>query len=414
MGLEKKRIAVNVALLILSFILSIFIGELLCRFFYSHRKKGHHDLFCEYDPLLGWRHKASTEGYYPIEANRVKESFNSKGIRGPDYSYEKKETAFRILILGDSFAEGYMVEFKDLFSEIIKSKLKGRGIDCEVINLGTAGYSTDQELLLFQSEGEKYKPDLTVLMFYFNDIWYNSQSVYWRGYKPLFKLKDGELFLTNTPLPNFEGKYPKSYFRSVKYWLIIHSKLYILFSDRLNTIGRIYKRITRRLNLIMKPHPRVNSPGDKGRDTALVPDEFRIWERRYNATICDAWKITEAIIIKLRKETALVNSGLLVFYIPDSICIDDGILKTIRSEYDISNEQWDMNRVSLGLENICKKNNINFINPAKAFKARADKLKEKQESLFFPNDIHWNIAGNELVGEILTDYIYSHYLDKRT
>jgi hypothetical protein len=42
------------------------------------------------------------EGMY-----RVRESMNSKGIRGPEYPYEKPPEKFRILFLGDSYAEGY-------------------------------------------------------------------------------------------------------------------------------------------------------------------------------------------------------------------------------------------------------------------------------------------------------------------
>ena len=130
---------------------------------------------------------------------------HSRGVRGLEYSLEKVSDEYRIVVLGDSFAEGYTVEFEELFSEVLKQRLNEQGSRrVEVINLGVGGYSTDQELLQFQNEGIHYHPDLTIVMFHDNDVWYNAQKRYFawrRGYKPLFRLKRNALHLTNVPVP---------------------------------------------------------------------------------------------------------------------------------------------------------------------------------------------------------------------
>lgn len=179
-----KTLITNLAVSVISLSFTILMGETLLRVFvetapWEVKQIGHHTIFCEHDSLLGWREIPNKSGLHATSEYEVIERFNSKGIRGPEYSYERSEEEYRILILGDSFAEGYVVEFNGLFSEVLKKKLnkyKGPHYSYhEVINTGTGGYSTDQELLFFQIEGKKYNPDLTILMFYDNDIWYNTQ-----------------------------------------------------------------------------------------------------------------------------------------------------------------------------------------------------------------------------------------------
>jgi hypothetical protein len=162
-------------------------------------------VFFEHDPLLGWRHKPNHTGLFFQTEHETTLSYNSQGIRGPEYSINKPADEFRIAIIGDSFADGYTVEFEDLFSEVLKQQLIERtGRNVEVINFGVAGYSTDQELLLYQRKVKLYQPDITILMFQDNDVWFNSVEyleAWGSGYKPLFRIDNGTLKLTNVPVP---------------------------------------------------------------------------------------------------------------------------------------------------------------------------------------------------------------------
>ena len=72
----------------------------------------------------------------------------------------------------------------------------------EVINFGVSGYGTDQELLLFKEQGKKLKPDVVVLVVSGNDFGDNLRStvnVYYQ--KPVFRIEQGRLVLTNRPVP---------------------------------------------------------------------------------------------------------------------------------------------------------------------------------------------------------------------
>ncbi len=121
-----KRTAANISLMLSSIALALVIGEVVLRVV-APIHQGHHKLFCQYDPLLGWSKIPNAKGQHCTAEYSVTERFNSRGIRGPEYSYEQDANQKRIMILGDSFAEGYAVEFNSLFSEVLKASLNSTG-----------------------------------------------------------------------------------------------------------------------------------------------------------------------------------------------------------------------------------------------------------------------------------------------
>src|SRR4030042_5254698 len=206
-----KQVGVNIIISLLSACLAIILIEALLRVYTyplypygqnSCELKEGRNTICDYDPVLGWKIRPNTKAINICDEYATLEYFNSKGVRGPEYPYAKDEDEYRILIIGDSFAEGWTVNFDDLFSEILKRNLNtALNRHFEVINAGVRGYSTDQELLFFQNEGKKYNPDLVIVIFYDNDVWYNGRPLFFGTDKPLFRLENGILSLTNVPVP---------------------------------------------------------------------------------------------------------------------------------------------------------------------------------------------------------------------
>jgi hypothetical protein len=90
---------------------------------------------------------------------------NSKGLRDREYSYERIPSRPRCLVLGDSFVFGWGVEADESVSKLVEARLHG----VEVINAGCSGWSTRQELLFFEEEGIRYRPDVVLLFFCEND-----------------------------------------------------------------------------------------------------------------------------------------------------------------------------------------------------------------------------------------------------
>ena len=104
----------------------------------------------------------------------------------------------RIVVLGDSIVWGYGVEDDEVFTSVLEREDPG----VEWINLGVSGYGTDQESLLLEREGMRYKPDIVLAEVCENDFDENVHDQVYHIYpKPLFALRQGSLLLTNAPVP---------------------------------------------------------------------------------------------------------------------------------------------------------------------------------------------------------------------
>lgn len=109
---------------------------------------------------------------------------NAHGYRDFEYNYSKAQGVFRIVIIGDSVAEGQGVNIADAFGKVLERKLnllaKENERKVEVIVLAQSGYSTSQELFLLQHEAFRYSPDLIVWSYVLNDpahpVYHNSNG----------------------------------------------------------------------------------------------------------------------------------------------------------------------------------------------------------------------------------------------
>lgn len=140
-----------------------------------------------YDPILGWRPNPN------FQADGV--FINALGQRGEKViPYERTPDRLRILFIGDSYTYGAQVRDDETFSALLGSHYLP---EAETINLGVSGYGTDQQILFYETEGIKYKPDIVVLGFFVHDISRNDGAFRYYA-KPAFDLKDGELALADT------------------------------------------------------------------------------------------------------------------------------------------------------------------------------------------------------------------------
>lgn len=126
---------------------------------------------------------SSQDGEWKFEINR-------QGFRNTrDFEYAKPDSIIRIICLGDSHTEGFEVRQEHTFSAVLEREIRSLGQPAEVYNMGVSGYGTDEELILFENEVWKYKPDFVVIGFFANDYEDNLKT-------GLFAVQDDRLAAT--------------------------------------------------------------------------------------------------------------------------------------------------------------------------------------------------------------------------
>jgi len=202
-GVLKYRFLPEALLVVASLILCFVMIEVWLRVFYpsplyvwSEVQKARPAVFTEHDVTIGWKGRPNIRAVQTTSAYQTVIEHNSQGFRDIEHG-EHVEATPAIVFLGDSFTWGFETDFEDMFVNRLRQRLS----KYRVFNLAQSRYGTDQELLTFQNWHTRNPVELVVVMFYANDIADNNSDERWGYPKPLFQVRDGELVLTNVPVP---------------------------------------------------------------------------------------------------------------------------------------------------------------------------------------------------------------------
>lgn len=151
-------------------------------------------------------------------------------FREPGFELGPKGDAFRILVIGDSFAWGDGVYWYDAFAPRLERRLNtvSRGERFEVINWSRPGWNTVRQVRTVEGRLDELDPDLVILAFVLNDP------------EPV------EKSLLEQMLSAAEGRLPRS---GLSAWLFEHSRLYSLIWTRLENsrthreLGNFYRSL---------------------------------------------------------------------------------------------------------------------------------------------------------------------------
>lgn len=95
---------------------------------------------------------------------------NNHGWRDTFREYENRNSAYRILVLGDSVTLGAAVPGEKIYTRLLENQLKKACYHTEVISMGYGRWGTDQEAEALEIEGLSYKPNMIIIQFTWNDL----------------------------------------------------------------------------------------------------------------------------------------------------------------------------------------------------------------------------------------------------
>jgi len=273
------RVIAPLGLLLASLVVAAGLLEVALRVF-SLDVASFHSIagFTVYDPVLGWKLAPDRALTFRGAHFSVRVAHNAEGLRDRHYDYTRTPGRRRILVLGDSVVWCWGVEQTDCFTERLERALG----DTDVVNAGVPGYSTAQEMLFYEREGRRYRPDVVVLVVSPNDADDNLDR---RG--PRFRL-DGET-LAYDPAPP-----PRR--RSVAHeWLQRHSRLYAWLGYVGPAVDRAWRTTPDEPSAEVAP----TAAGLPPAPTAILPPPA-------------AWPLTEALFGRLQHDVEADGARLVV------------------------------------------------------------------------------------------------------
>jgi hypothetical protein len=377
------RGAIAVAVLVAGTLVGIGVVEGGLRFQQWRQRATVKGYFWERHPDYGWRLVAGRAGRYFDDDGQFATDvrINRLGLRDIERAYDKPAGAYRILVLGDSYMEALQVELEETFARLLEAELAG---PVEVINAGVSAYGTDNALLFFIHEGHKFQPDLVLLSFSTgNDVHENYEPFHRQVdlgnmNKPAFHLNAaGELVMTpGPPLPP-----------PVPWW------------RRNLRVGEwLYTRMGGTIQLSGANPFALRPPADP--EVPYVAADLFIYAPAYRPEVVAAWRVTEALLLRLRDEVRQRGAELAVVVGSPPWVHDDGYwgLRTMR--HAVARATWDRQKPRRIVDAFLAEQAIPFVDLYEVFEREKNRV-----PLFFTIDPHWTPAGHRLAAQTTAEFL---------
>ena len=317
----------------------------------------------ERDPWGAW-HKQNSSYRHSTACFNTVMNFNEIGARDSSFKNFKKNI---ILLLGDSFAEGFGVSYEETSQYKIAQILND-----EIANLGSAGnFGPLQELILYKHFKDMPHKGLIIYVLPSNDFTDNDietwKSIDRKRFRPYFSNGDDPL----EPYFFNESKKRDSFIETREEIFKQFLKDYLWISNPIRTALIIAK-------------------GD-----IQLESERNIISRYYDAGL----RQQQNLILAYEKIVDIaINKDILFVIIPGKNDIARFNLES--KPYDYQNQFWYKNFLAFQNRKTQKISILDLM----------DHLPDQTDNLFFSCDSHWNSRGNEWAASIIASHINSFKL----
>jgi len=336
-----------------------------------------------YHPVLGWAKPAGQRGWIRRERYHVELRINSLGLRGPERGYQKPPGVRRVLLLGDSFTEGFTVAERHTVRAVLERALGERlAHPVEVLNAGTLGYDTAQEYLFFVREGYRYQPDVVVLLFFFNDLIEAGVPGYSR---PMFTLAGDRLELGPLPVAEPDPAVVRDLRRGYRLKPLRGSMALRFVANRARSGNPKLNRMLAGWGL---------AEHDRG-----YGDSSGLWPFGPPRQVAGSglWNVPAALLEALRDTVRGHGARLLVFYVPAAFEIDVLGWEHLQRLHDLG-RRWTRDGVIERLRGVTRELGVELVDPRSA-------MRNERAALYVPGDGHWNERGNRVAAQQIAERV---------
>lgn len=391
----------NALLGLTSVALILGLGEVTLRLLRSGSAGGNEDRptaqYVAKDPLLGWRKRPNATATYRRREYTVEVHTNALGMRDPERAKEPPPKTLRLLALGDSFVEGYSVSLERTLTQVLEARLRREaGCAVEVLNGGTAAWSTDQEYLYYREEAGSLGARVVLLFLYFNDILANLQADYWGQGKPVLEERDGRLEIVPRPTPKPGARERRAAVRAES------ADETTAPAPRIAGRSALFDFVRERL---LRGQPRLyQSLAGIGLWPPLEPEtpttEMRVYEARLSPLLQVAWQRTLGIVEALRAEAETRQARLVVAYVPAAFEVDDRAWELTQLAYGLSEPEWRRSVVAERVVNAGAKRGLAVLDLSPALRAA-----QAGGAAYFALDHHWTSRGHAAAADAVAAYL---------
>ena len=292
---------------------------------------------------------------------------NSQGfIMEREVSHEKKERAYRIAYLGDSFVEGTCPE-EDSVPALVERSLLVSGYDSvEVINAGTASYAPTLYYLLLKTKLLAYQPDLLVVNVdmtdVFDDSLYNATLRSDGNGDPIACPPGHPLLKTHRRTERGLQEYTTM--QRLLMWLSEKSDAIKLVLQAAEQRARYHKR-----------------------DDNSVPSAFAWCAFERSAETHEDVRRSMDMLTRVVRLAKAHGIKVVITAVPH--------LQQLQGV-------WSLQPMK-DIAAVCAQENVPFLDPVEAFKQKLGSA--SPQAIYIPNDMHFNSKGYRIWGEIQLEFL---------
>lgn len=328
--------------------------------------------------VVGWRHAPHVQTTLNTGERTVHVYTDAYGYRIGKLPVNVDDDTFRILALGDSFVEGFQVEYEATFAALLGDHLTAAlHRDVVVTNTGVSGWDPNQYFLEAQSVFARETYNLALVFLYMpNDV--------------------VSYTMTRFPLRDYAERHTFGWPDHLTRDDLITHWLYPI-NDTLETRSHLYVWARTQARFLRTR-------------LGLSPYYFP-WVLHTDHATASAWTNTANLCASLTNAAAQHEIPVLFVLLPGTMQVDQALLDWYLDVYRIDPQQADWDQPSRILMQELTARDLIVFDTTPGIRA---KIANDDAQLYGHVDIHFSPAGHQYIAHLLTDWLLTQHAELLT